>query len=60
MKIDSDHLRILRKKKGFTRPQLAKLSGITVRTIQRLEREPHQSQKTPRVHAEPPGQSPRC
>ncbi len=46
MKIDSEHLRILRKKKGFTRPQLAKLSGITERTIQRLEREPHQSQKT--------------
>ena len=46
MKIDSEHLRILRKRKGFTRPQLAKLSGITVRTIQRLEREPHQSQKT--------------
>ena len=46
MKIDSERLRILRKRKGFTRPQLAKLSGITVRTIQRLEREPHQSQKT--------------
>ena len=46
MKIDSDRLRILRKKKGFTRPQLAKLSGITVRTIQRLESEPHRSQKT--------------
>ena len=46
MKIDSDRLRILRKKKGFTRPQLKKLSGITERTIQRLEREPHQSQKT--------------
>lgn len=46
MKIDSDRLRILRKRKGFTRPQLEKLSGITKRTIQRLEREPHQSQKT--------------
>ena len=46
MKIDSNCLRILRKKKGFTRPQLEKLSGITKRTIQRLEIEPHQSQKT--------------
>ena len=46
MKIDSDCLRILREKKGFSRPELEKLSGITVRTIQRLEREPHQSQKT--------------
>ena len=46
MKIDSERLRTLRKRKGFTRPQLAKLSGITERTIQRLEREPHQSQKT--------------
>ena len=46
MKIDSDRLRILRERKGFTRPQLAKRSGITERTIQRLEREPHQSQKT--------------
>ncbi len=46
MKIDSDRLRILRERKGFTRPQLAKRSGITERTILRLEREPHQSQKT--------------
>ncbi len=46
MKIDSDRLRILRERKGFTRPQLEKLSGITERTIQRLEREPHRSQKT--------------
>lgn len=46
MKIDSDRLRILRERKGFTRPQLAKRSGITERTIQRLEREPHRSQKT--------------
>lgn len=46
MKIDPDRLRTLRQQKGFTRPQLAKQSGITVRTIQRLENEPHQSQKT--------------
>ena len=46
MKIDPARLRILRERKGFTRPQLGKLSGITERTIQRLEREPHQSQKT--------------
>ena len=46
MKIDPDCLRTLREKKGFTRPQLEKQSGITVRTIQRLENEPHQSQKT--------------
>ena len=46
MKIDSDRLRILRERKGFTRPKLEKLSGITERTIQRLEREPHRSQKT--------------
>ena len=46
MKIDSDRLRTVRQKKGFTRPQLEKRSGITVRTIQRLEQEPHRSQKT--------------
>ena len=46
MKIDPDRLRTLRKEKRFTRPQLEKRSGITVRTIQRLEREPHRSQKT--------------
>lgn len=46
MKIDPDCLRTVRRKKGFTRPELEKLSGITVRTIQRLEQEPHRSQKT--------------
>ena len=39
MKIDPDRLRSLRKKRGWSRPQLAKRSGITVRTIQRLESE---------------------
>ena len=37
MKIDPDCLFSLRKKRGWSRPQLAKRSGITVRTIQRLE-----------------------
>ena len=46
MKINPDCLRTVRQKKGFTRPQLEKRSGITVRTIQRLEQEPHRSQKT--------------
>ena len=46
MKIDPERLHTLRKQKGFTRPQLEKRSGITVRTIQRLEKEPHRSQKT--------------
>lgn len=46
MKINPDRLRTVRQKKGFTRPQLEKRSGITVRTIQRLEQEPHRSQKT--------------
>ena len=39
MKIDPDRLLSLRKKRGWSRPQLAKRSGITVRTIQRLESE---------------------
>ncbi|MYD60274.1 MAG: helix-turn-helix transcriptional regulator [Gemmatimonadetes bacterium] len=46
MKINPDCLRTVRQKKGFTRPQLEKRSGITVRTIQRLEQEPHRSEKT--------------
>ena len=46
MKIDPDRLRKLRDEKGLTRQQLEKRSGITVRTIQRLEQEPHRSQKT--------------
>ena len=46
MKIDSKRLRTLRERKRFTRPQLAERSGITERTIQRLENEPHLSQKS--------------
>lgn len=46
MKIDPDRLRSLRKKKSLTRPALAKRSGISERTIQRLENEPNQSNKT--------------
>ena len=34
------------KKQGLTRPQLAERSKITVRTIQRLENEPQQCQKS--------------
>lgn len=37
MKIDPERLSRLRKKNGFSRPQLAKRSGINERTIQRLE-----------------------
>ena len=46
MKIDPDRLLTLRQQKRLTRPQLAEWSGITVRTIQRLEREPQRSQKS--------------
>ena len=46
MKIDPDRLRTLRKEKRLSRPQLAKLSGIAERTIQRLENEPHRCKKT--------------
>ena len=46
MKIDPDRLSTLRTEKGLTRPQLADRSGITVRTIQRLEKEPQLSQKS--------------
>ena len=46
MKIDPDRLRCLRQEKGLTRPELARLSGIAVRTIQRLENEPQQSKKS--------------
>ena len=40
MKIDADRLRTLRKRKKLSRPDLERTSGITVRTIQRLENEP--------------------
>ena len=46
MKIDPKSLRSLRQKQGLTRPQLAERSGITPRTIQRLENEPQQCQKS--------------
>lgn len=40
MKIDPNRLRTLRKRKKLSRPDLDRASGITVRTIQRLENEP--------------------
>ena len=46
MKIDSEHLHRLRKKKGLTRRELAERSDINKRTIQRLENEPQRCQKT--------------
>lgn len=46
MKIDPNSLRRLRQKLGLTRSQLAERSGINKRTIQRLENEPQQCQKT--------------
>ena len=46
MKIDPKSLRRLRDKQGLTRPQLAERSGINKRTIQRLENEPQQCQKS--------------
>ena len=46
MKIDSEHLHRLRKKKGLTRRELAERSNINKRTIQRLENEPQRCQKT--------------
>ena len=45
IQIDPERLHSLRQKKGLSRPQLAKQSGITERTIQRLEKEPQLSQK---------------
>ena len=45
MQIDPKRLHSLRQKKGLSRPQLAKQSGITEKTIQRLEKEPQPSQK---------------
>lgn len=46
MKIDPNRLRTLRKEKGLTRPKLAERSGLSERTIQRLENEPDRSQKS--------------
>ena len=45
MQIDPERLHTLRQKKGLSRPQLAKQSGITERTIQRLEKKPQPFQK---------------
>lgn len=46
MKVDSDRLRTLRKRKKLSRPDLERASGITMRTIQRLENEPDKSKTT--------------
>ncbi len=46
MKIDPDRLRKLRQQKGLSRSLLAERSGISERTIQRLENEPQKTQKT--------------
>lgn len=46
MKIDSDRLRTLRKRKKLSRPDLERVSGINMRTIQRLENEPDKSNTT--------------
>ena len=45
MQIDPARLRSLREKKKLSRLQLEKQSGVTERTIQRLERDPHPSRK---------------
>ena len=46
MKIESDRLRTLRKRKKFSRPDLERASGINMRTIQRLENEPDKCKST--------------
>ncbi len=46
MKIEADRLRTLRKSKRLTRQQLANKSGISARTIQRLENEPERCLNT--------------
>ena len=46
MKIDPERLSTLRKEKRLSRLQLAERAKISERTIQRLENEPHRSQKT--------------
>ncbi len=46
MKIDPERLRTLREQRGLTRLKLAERSKISDRTIQRLENEPQQSQKS--------------
>lgn len=49
MKIDPERLSRLRKKNEFSRPQLAKRSGINERTIQRLESK-SESQRCQKTH----------
>ena len=44
-KIDPERLHNLRRKKGLSRPRLAKKAGITAKTIQRLEKEPQPPQQ---------------
>ena len=46
VKIDPDRLRTLRQRKKLSRPELERVSGITVRTIQRLENEPDECKTT--------------
>ena len=46
MKIDPNRLRTLREEKGLTRLKLAERSGLSERTIRRLESEPDRSQKS--------------
>ena len=46
MKIDPNRLRTLRQRKKLSRPDLERISGITVRTIQRLENEPDECKTT--------------
>ena len=46
MKINPERLQELRKRKRLTRQRLSNLAGIHARTIQRLENDPDQCQKT--------------
>ena len=46
MKIDPERLSSLRKKKGLTQAQLARMSKINPRTIRRLEKEPSRCEET--------------
>ena len=46
MKVDSDRLRTIRQRKKLSRPDLERASGITVRTIQRLENDPDECKST--------------
>ena len=46
MKIDPERLSSLREEKGLSQAQLARMSGIAVRTIRRMEKEPDRCKKT--------------